>query len=76
MSLTNQIYVFLEAVNATRDILCATGVTRTKVTHHRTAALQYAGFWGLAPWQVNTMTNHMLDKQHSAYQSVTEYSVS
>ena len=66
---------FLEAASATKDILKGTGVVSTKVTHHRTAALQYAGFFGLAPWQVNTMTNHMLDKQHSAYQSVTEYEV-
>ena len=43
--------------------------------HQRTTALQYAGFEGLQPYQVNTMTNHMLEKQHSAYQSVTEKEV-
>jgi hypothetical protein len=28
------------------------------------------------PYQVNTLTNHILDKQHSAYQSQAEWQVS
>ena len=59
-----------------KQIFAATGVQSCKLTHDRTTSLQYAGFEGLAPFQVNTLTNHMLDKQHSAYQSVTECEVS
>jgi hypothetical protein len=58
-----------------KEIYKATGVVHSKVTHHRTAALQYAGFNGLAPYQINTLTNHLLDKQHSAYQSQAEWEV-
>ena len=54
------------------DIYEATGVVNCKVTHHRTACLQYAGFWGLGPFQVNTMTNHFIEKQHSSYGPVAE----
>ena len=56
-------------------VFTSTGIDSCKLTHQRTMALQYAGFEGLQPYQVNTMTNHMLEKQHSAYQSVTEKEV-
>jgi hypothetical protein len=59
-----------------KQIYQATGVVSCKVTHHRTAALQYAGFLGLGPFQVNTMTNHFIEKQHSAYGPVAEKEVS
>ena len=52
------------------------GIDSCKVTHQRTTALQYVGFESLAPYQVNTLTNHLLEKQHSAYQWVTEREVS
>lgn len=67
---------YSEASNSTQEVLDATGISSTKLTHHRTAALQYGGFEGLRPDQINTMTHHMIDKQHSAYQSVTEREVS
>lgn len=73
LSLTH--WVTTEASSSTKEIYKETGVHTTKVTHHRTAALQWAGFMGLAPWQINTMTNHILDKQHSAYQSQAEWEV-
>jgi hypothetical protein len=52
-----------------REVYNATGVESCKLTHHRTHAVQYAGSEGLAPWQINTLTKHMLQKFHSAYQS-------
>jgi hypothetical protein len=44
-------------------------VKNCKVTHHRTAALQKAGFMGLTAEQINRLTNHLLEKQFRAYQS-------
>ena len=67
---------YSEASNSTREIFKATGVNSCKLTHHRTSALQYAGFEGLTPTQVNTMTNHLIDKQFSAYGSEAEKMVS
>jgi hypothetical protein len=61
---------------AMEKIYEATGVVNGKVTHHRTAALQHAGFEGLDPPQVNTMTHHFIEKQHSAYGPVAEKVVS
>jgi hypothetical protein len=43
-------------------------VENSKLTHHRTQAVQYAGSRGLTSAQINTVTKHMLDKQHSSYQ--------
>jgi hypothetical protein len=51
------------------QIFESTGVTCCKLTHLRTLAVQHAGSEGLAPWQINTMTKHMLEKINSAYQS-------
>ena len=70
------IQIIIDATNSMKSILEKTGVEYCKVTHLRMLALQFAGFAGLAPYQVNTLTNHMLDKQHRAYQSVTEKEVS
>jgi len=64
-----------EASASTREIYKATGIKNGKVCHHRTAALQLAGFMGLQPYQINTMTNHILDKQHVAYQAQAEWEV-
>jgi hypothetical protein len=64
-----------EASSSTKETHRATGVKNSKVTHHRTAALQMAGFMGLRPDQINTLTNHILDKQHSAYQAQAEWEV-
>jgi hypothetical protein len=59
--------------STTKEIYKATRVHNCKVTHHHTSALQYAGFVeGLQPYQVNTLMNCILDKQHSAYQSQAE----
>jgi hypothetical protein len=44
-----------------------TNVVSCKVTHDRTLAVQHAGSEGLAPYQISTMTKHMLEKLHSAY---------
>jgi hypothetical protein len=51
-----------------KQVYKETGVKSCKLTHHRTHAVQLAGSEGLAPWQINTMTKHMLEKLHSAYQ--------
>jgi hypothetical protein len=55
-----------------KTIYKPTGVQSCKVTHHCTAALQYAG---VLPHQINTLTNHILDKQHAAYQLQAEWEV-
>jgi hypothetical protein len=52
---------------AIKDVYEKTGVSSCKVTHHRTLAVQHAGSEGLAPYQISTMTKHMLDKLHSSY---------
>jgi hypothetical protein len=57
-----------EDSNAMKQVYKETGVKSCKLTHHRTHAVQLAGSEGLAPWQINTMTKHMLEKLHSAYQ--------
>ena len=61
-----------EASNSTKQIYGATGVQSCKLTHHRTSTLQYCGFNGMNPWQINSMTKHILEKMFSAYGSVTE----
>jgi hypothetical protein len=53
-------------------VYVATGVRSCKVTHHRTQAMQLAGSESLAPWQINTMTKHMLEKLPAAHQSETD----
>jgi hypothetical protein len=57
---------------AMEAVYTATGVKSCKVTHHRTQAIQLAGSESLAPWQINTMTKHMLEKLPAAYQSETD----
>jgi hypothetical protein len=54
------------------NIYAATGVTNSKVCHHRTAALQHGGFESLGPHQINTLTKHKIEKQSSAYGPVAE----
>ena len=44
----------------------------SKVTHHRSMMVQYAGSRGLQPYQISSLTKHMLDKMHSAYQPEVE----
>ena len=58
-----------EESNAMKDVLNKTGVRSFKKTHHRSQAIQLAGSEGLAPWQINTFTKHLIEKLHSAYQS-------
>jgi hypothetical protein len=57
---------------AMEAVYAATGVRSCKVTHHRTQAIQLAGSESLAPWQINTMTKHLLEKLPAAYQSETD----
>ena len=52
-----------------KQVYDGTGVESCKLTHHRTQMVQQAGSEGLAPYQINTLTKHMLEKIHSAYQS-------
>jgi hypothetical protein len=54
--------------SAMTQVYAATGVESCKLTHNRTHAVQLGGSEGLAPWQLNTFTKHMLDKLNSAYQ--------
>jgi hypothetical protein len=61
-----------EETNAIKDVYKVCGISSCKVTHHRTQAVQYAGSRGLLPWQINTMTKHILDKQHACYQPECE----
>jgi hypothetical protein len=53
-------------------VCAATGARSCKVTHHRTQATQLAGSESLAPWQIDTMTKHMLEKLPAACQSETD----
>jgi hypothetical protein len=52
---------------AMTQVYAETGVESCKLTHNRTHAVQLGGSEGLAPWQLNTFTKHMLDKLNSAY---------
>ena len=45
------------------------GVVGCKKTHQRTYAVQGGGAEGLAPWQMNTITKHMVEKYYKSYQS-------
>jgi hypothetical protein len=58
-----------EESSAMKDVYKKTKVSSCKVTHNRTHAVQYAGSEGLAPWQINVFTKHMLEKLNSAYQA-------
>jgi hypothetical protein len=51
------------------------GVRSCKRIHKRTDATKCGGSRGLAPHQINTFTNHMLDKLNSAYQSEAGFEV-
>jgi hypothetical protein len=67
---------YSDAGSAMRQIYKATGVVNCKVTHDRTTAIQYAGAMGLAPYQINSFTNHLLEKIHRSYQSEADREVS
>ena len=69
-------YWHKDTSNSALQILRGSGVVTAKITHHRTAALQFGGFNGLAPWQINSLTKHMLEKQNKAYSAVCEQKVS
>jgi hypothetical protein len=60
---------YSEESSAMKQVYDATNVESCKLTHHRTQMVQQAGSEGLAPYQINTLTKHMLEKIHSAYQS-------
>lgn len=57
---------------AMTEVFLSTGVESSKLTHNRTQAVQRAGSEGLAPWQVNTFTKHLLNKFHTSYQSESD----
>ena len=67
---------YSETANSTKQIFKATAIESCKVTHLRTNAVQAAGFEGLQPHQINTLTKHMVEKMFSAYQSIVEKEVS
>jgi hypothetical protein len=59
------------------EIYRITGVQTSKVAHHHhTGCLQNLGFEGLHPYQINTLTNHILEKQLSVYGSEADWEVS
>lgn len=64
-----------DASSAMKQVYKATGVVNCKLTHDRTAAIQYAGAHGLAPHQINSFTNHLLEKLHRAYQAEADREV-
>jgi hypothetical protein len=55
-------------LSAMKQVYAATGVESCKLTHNQTHAVQLGGSEGLAPWQLNIFTKHMLDKLNSTYQ--------
>jgi hypothetical protein len=61
------IQTYSQQSSAAKEVYKKTGVNSCKLTHHRTLAVQHAGSEGLAPFQIATMTKHMLDKLHSSY---------
>jgi hypothetical protein len=63
----NDFETYSSESSAMRQIFTNSGVKSSKLTHHRTQSVQYAGSKGLAPAQVSTLTKHILDKFHSAY---------
>ena len=58
-----------EETGPMREVYAATGVEGCKLTHNRTYAVQQAGSEGLAPYQINSFTKHMLEKMHKSYQA-------
>ena len=66
---------YSETANSTKQIFKAMAIESCKVTHLRTNAVQAAGFEGLFPHQINTLTKHMVEKMFSAYQSIVEKEV-
>ena len=68
--------VYSDAGNAMKTIFGALNLELCKLTHFRTWAVQNGGFRGLRPDQVNTLTDHKTEKQHSAYKPVAEYETS
>jgi hypothetical protein len=58
-----------------KQVFDETNVVSCKVTHDRTLAVQHAGSEGLAPYQISTMTKHMLEKLHSAYMAEVDKEV-
>jgi hypothetical protein len=66
---------YSEECNAMKQVLACAGYLErysTKVTHHRTACVQYGGSQGLTAEQISTITKHKLDKLHSAYMPEVE----
>ena len=55
-----------------KDVYKSTGVDSSKVTHHRSQAVQYAGSQGLTMEQVQTLTKHITNKLHISYQPEVE----
>jgi hypothetical protein len=58
-----------------KQVFEETNVVSCKVTHDHTLAVQHAGSEGLAPYQMSTMTKHMLKKLHSAYMAEVDKEV-
>ena len=57
-----------DTANSTSQIFKVCGIRDiAKLTHHRSAALQLGGFKGLSESENNALTDHKLDKHHSAY---------
>ena len=57
-----------DTANSTSQIFKDCGIRDVaKLTHHRSAALQLGGFKGLSESENNALTDHKLDKHHSAY---------
>lgn len=66
---------YSEECNAMKQVLATTGTLErhsSKITHHRTASVQYGGSQGLTAEQISTFTKHKLDKLHSAYMPEVE----
>ena len=69
-------YLNKETADSTKQIYKATGVHMCKVMHYHSAALQYLGFCGVCPDQINTLTKHQLEKQQHNYGSEAKFVVS
>jgi hypothetical protein len=63
-------------VESTREIYGETVVQTSKVMHHHSGCLQNLDFTALHAYQINMLTNHIMEKQLSAYRSEAEWEAS
>jgi hypothetical protein len=64
-----------QQTRSAKEVYEKTGVSSCKLTHHRTLAVQHGASEGLAPYQISTMTKHLLDKLNASYMAEVDKEV-